>query len=220
MKPPLAFAARRSLLTAVPLLAAAKPLTALTSMTGLAGMTALSLLAGCAAPKRERSAGELDALKRVRFEDTPEGARAVLDDSILFEFGKAEFAGAADAVFDVLRPAFAKARGQIIVEGHTDGVGASAFNLELSRRRAERVREELIKRQIAPERIVARGMGSSKPRRSPETSETDRRLNRRAEFLFPGETVASLGGRELEQSSDSRLSQLDKLLGSDDGPKK
>lgn len=194
------------------------PLTARRQALAAAVMPLVALVAGCAAPPAPPTpppprSGELDALRRLRFEDTPDGARAVLDDSILFEFGKADFAGAADTVFDLLRPALAKARGVIIVEGHTDSVGSPAFNLELSRRRADRVREELIKRQIAPERVVARGLGATKPRRTPEVTEADRRLNRRAEFLFPGETVASLGGRELEQGSQSRLEQLDQLLG-------
>lgn len=175
-------------------------------------------LAGCAKPPAPPPPEDPDllALKRLRFEDTPDGARAVLDSSILFEFGKAEFSNdSAELVMDLLRPAFQRARGLIIVEGHTDGVGTAAVNQDLSRRRAERVREELIKRQIAPERVVARGMGSSKPRRTPEVNERDRRLNRRAEFLFPGETVASLGGRELEQSSDARLEHLSRLLGAE-----
>lgn len=195
-----------------PLRAFAPACTRRIAITGVASLAAAAL-AGCATP---RSDAELDALKRVRFEDTPDGARAVLDESILFEFGKADFAGSADAVIDALRPVFARARGSIVVEGHTDSLGAPAFNLDLSRRRAERVRDELIKRQVAPERIVARGMGSSKPRRSPETTELDRRLNRRAELLFPGETVASLGGNELERRSDSTLQQLSRSLGDKD----
>lgn len=179
-------------------------------------MAAGALLAGCATPRPD---AELEAIKRVRFEDTPDGARAVLDESILFEFGKADFAGSADTVLDVLRPVFSRARGNIVVEGHTDGVGTTAFNLELSRRRAERVRDELIKRQVAPERIVARGLGSSKPRRAPETSDRDRRMNRRAELLFPGETVASLGGDDLEKRSDSMLQQISRVLGEKPGDK-
>lgn len=183
-----------------------------TRWPGAGALAALALLAACATPQPQRSEAEIEALKRVRFEDTPDGARAVLDEVILFEFGKAEFTGSAEPVLDVLRPAFAKARGLIVVEGHTDSVGTAAFNLDLSKRRAERVREALVKRQVPPERISARALGSSKPRKTPETTDADRRLNRRAEFLFPGETVASLGGRELETQADSRLTQLGKTL--------
>lgn len=179
---------------------------------GLAALIVLATLAGCASQPAPLTDAEAEALKRVRFEDTPSGARAVLDESILFEFGKADFASSADPVLDVLKPAFARARGQIIVEGHTDSIGSAAFNVDLSKRRADRVREALIKRQIPPDRVVARGLGSSKPRRSPESTDDDRRLNRRAEFLFPGETVSSLDGREMERQSESRLAQLGKTL--------
>lgn len=168
--------------------------------------------AGCATTTPERGAAEMEALKRVRFEDTPDGARAILDESILFEFGKTEFVSAADPVLDVLKPAFARARGQIIVEGHTDGVGSASFNQDLSRRRAERVREALIQRQVSPDRVTIRALGASRPRRSPEVTEDDRRLNRRAEFVFPGESVASLNGRELERQSETRLAQLGRVL--------
>ena len=180
-----------------------------------AAALAMAALFGCATPPPQapqRSAAEVEAFKRVRFEDTGDGARAVLDESILFEFGKAEFAGSADPVLDVLRPAFARARGLIIVEGHSDGIGTAAFNLDLSKRRADRVREALIQRQVPPERISSRGLGSSKPRKSPEINDDDRRLNRRAEFLFPGETVASLDGREVERHAETRLSQLSRVL--------
>jgi outer membrane protein OmpA-like peptidoglycan-associated protein len=149
----------------------------------------------------------------VRFEDSPEGARAILSESILFEFGKTTFANAAEPVLDVLRPAFDKARGRIIVEGHTDSIGSDAANLRLSVERAEKVRQAIVARQVPPNRVEARGLGKTKPRRSPEVSDQDRQLNRRAEILFPGETVDSLGGREIEGRADSVLGQLSKALG-------
>lgn len=179
------------------------------ALAGFAGLLLAASLGGCASSPTQ---AEIDAAKKVRFEDTGEGARAVLDESILFEFGKAEFAHSAEPVLDVLQPAFAKARGQIIIEGHTDSVGNDAFNRTLSKRRADKVREALIQRRVAPERILARGMSSSKPRRSPEVTDDDRRVNRRAEFLFPGETVSSLGGAELERRSESRLAEVSRTL--------
>lgn len=170
------------------------------------------LLAGCAAPTVQKSQAELDAMKRVRFEDTPDGARAILDNSVLFKFGTADFDSAADPVLDVLKPAFNRARGQIIVEGHTDSIGSAAINQKLSLLRAERVRDAVIKRQFSPDRLVAKGLGSSKPRRSPEMTEDDRRQNRRAEFLFPNETVASLDGKKIEQEVDS-LAAIKNMFG-------
>lgn len=169
----------------------------------------LTTLWGCAS---QPSAAEADARSRVRFEDSPEGARAILSESILFVFGKSDFANAAEPVLDVLKPAFAKARGKIIVEGHTDSIGSDAANKRLSVERAEKVRAAIVARQVPPNRVEARGLGKDKPRRSPEVSEQDRQLNRRAEILFPGETVDTLGGREIEGKADSVLGQLSKAL--------
>lgn len=173
------------------------------------------LVVGCATPppaEPQRSASEVEALKRVRFEDSPEGARAILDESILFKFGEAEFLGSADPVLDVLRPAFAKARGQIIVEGHTDTRGGDAYNLQLSQKRADKVRAALIARQVPPARVVSKAMGKTNPRRAEATDE-DRRLNRRAEIVFAGETVQSLEGKAIEQRAEGVMDQLAKALG-------
>ncbi|MFO1330115.1 MAG: OmpA family protein [Rubrivivax sp.] len=171
----------------------------------------VSTLWGCAAP--QPSAAEVEARQRVRFEDSPDGARAILSESILFEFGKTTFANAAEPVLDVLKPAFTKARGKIIVEGHTDGIGTDAANKRLSQERAEKVRAAIVARQVPPNRVEAKGLGKDKPRVTPEVSDQDRQLNRRAEILFPGETVDSLGGREIEGKADTVLAQLSKALG-------
>ena len=67
-------------------------------------------------------------------------------------------------------------------------------------------------RQVPPHRVQARGLGKDRPRRSPEVSDQDRQLNRRAEILFPGETVDTLGGREIEGNVDTVLANLGKAL--------
>lgn len=173
-------------------------------------LLAASLLWGCATPP---SAAEIEARKRVRFEDSPDGVRAILAESILFEVGTANFANAAEPVIDVLKPAFAKARGRIIVEGHTDSTGSDALNRRLSIERAEKVRTAIVARQVPPTRVEARGMSKDKPRRSPEQNDDDRQQNRRAEIVFPGETVDSLGGREIEGKAQNVLAELSKALG-------
>ena len=163
--------------------------------------------AGCAAPPPPPApappppAPEPEVRNRLRFEDSPEGARAILPDSILFDTGKSVLSPAADPVLDLLKPAFAKARGKIIVEGHTDTTGSDALNKRLSLERADRVRGAIVARQVPPNRLETRGLGKDKPRRTPEVNDEDRQANRRAEILFPGETVDSLGGREIEELS-------------------
>lgn len=49
------------------------------------------------------------------------------------------------------------------VEGHADEQGTSAYNLDLSRRRAQAVRDRLIARGIDPARLEAIGTGEARP---------------------------------------------------------
>jgi outer membrane protein OmpA-like peptidoglycan-associated protein len=72
---------------------------------------------------------------------------------------------------------------QIEIHGHTDNVGAEGSNQELSERRAQAVRDFLISRDIAADRLSIRGFGESAPIASNERS-AGRRENRRVEFLI------------------------------------
>ncbi len=73
---------------------------------------------------------------------------------------------------------------EMIVEisGHTDNVGSRKSNIELSIRRANAVKEWLVKRGIEPERIQTKGYGPDRPV-APNNSEENKRKNRRIEFL-------------------------------------
>lgn len=64
------------------------------------------------------------------------------------------------------------------VAGHTDSVGDDAFNLDLSRRRAQAVLGYLESKGVAPGRMTAVGYGESQPIADNETEE-GRALNRR-----------------------------------------
>jgi outer membrane protein OmpA-like peptidoglycan-associated protein len=52
---------------------------------------------------------------------------------------------------------------EVAVVGHTDRVGAVAFNDALSLKRAERVRELLVQRGLAAERVAVAGRGEREP---------------------------------------------------------
>jgi outer membrane protein OmpA-like peptidoglycan-associated protein len=69
----------------------------------------------------------------------------------------------------------------IVVEGHTDGIGSDAYNLKLSRRRADAVRGYLTEHGIAASRIRTEGFGKSKPVASNENAD-GRAQNRRVEL--------------------------------------
>lgn len=72
---------------------------------------------------------------------------------------------------------------RVEIGGHTDAYGPDAYNLGLSKRRAERVRDYLIKGGADPNRITAVGYGEGKPKDTNENME-GRRLNRRIEFTI------------------------------------
>ena len=69
------------------------------------------------------------------------------------------------------------------ISGHTDLAGNAAANLKLSTDRAESIRLYLMDRfGIQPERITAKGYGSTQPVVQPEVTDRDRQVNRRVEF--------------------------------------
>jgi outer membrane protein OmpA-like peptidoglycan-associated protein len=70
---------------------------------------------------------------------------------------------------------------RIKIMGHTDSVGKDAANQKLSEGRANAVRDDLIERGVAPERIEAIGYGESRPIDTNDTEE-GRQNNRRVEI--------------------------------------
>jgi OOP family OmpA-OmpF porin len=71
----------------------------------------------------------------------------------------------------------------IIVGGHTDDRGTPLSLMQLSQARADSVRQYLIQKGIAPERLQARGYGQERPIDSNGTS-IGRENNRRIEFII------------------------------------
>ncbi|MCB1670624.1 MAG: OmpA family protein [Gammaproteobacteria bacterium] len=107
-----------------------------------------------------------------------EVARVELD--VLFEFDRAEVRA---PYFPEIQEVadFMNQYPDVIVEleGHTDSVGTESYNLDLSQRRADAVRQVLIDRyNIQASRISATGYGESQPVASNETP-AGREQNRR-----------------------------------------
>lgn len=101
---------------------------------------------------------------------------------INFEFNKATLTSEAKGSLDKVA---AGLRGQstmsLLIEGHTDSVGADTYNLKLSKQRAESARAYLIESGIEGGRLTAAGMGESQPVGSNKTAD-GRAENRRVEF--------------------------------------
>lgn len=71
----------------------------------------------------------------------------------------------------------------VLVEGFTDSTGSTAYNQELSARRANAVRDALLQMGIAADRISLRGYGESYPVAGNDTA-ANRQLNRRVEIVL------------------------------------
>lgn len=102
-----------------------------------------------------------------------------------FESNKATLTPKGIAVLDQLVPVLqGDPQASIEIGGHTDSFGAPEYNLDLSRRRAEAVRDYLMKRGLA-NRFTAVGYGATKPRTKEQTQAALQR-NRRIELRVTG----------------------------------
>jgi outer membrane protein OmpA-like peptidoglycan-associated protein len=110
--------------------------------------------------------------------------RIVLEERVLFDFERSRVKTAAKPVLDAIVKLFGQHPEweKIRIEGHADARGDAQYNLELSQRRAENVRKEMIGLGIPDGVIDAVGFGAEKPRDLREDEEGFRR-NRRVEFV-------------------------------------
>lgn len=71
----------------------------------------------------------------------------------------------------------------VMIEGYTDSTGSAAYNQDLSKRRADAVRTELVSGGINPQRIVTKGFGAESPVADNATA-SGRQQNRRVEVVI------------------------------------
>ncbi len=128
------------------------------------------------------AAAETDA-RSLLIKDLMEKGKAVTSD-ILFDVDKDIIKKESFAVIDQFGAALQKnASLKIRIIGHTDGDGAAAYNLELSKKRAAAVKEYLmINHNVDGSRIVTDGKGATQPVADNNT-ESGKSKNRRVEFI-------------------------------------
>jgi outer membrane protein OmpA-like peptidoglycan-associated protein len=94
----------------------------------------------------------------------------------------------------------------ISVEGHTDSTGTDEYNLKLSQRRADSVRNYFTANGIAETSIEAHGMGKDNPVASNDSA-SGRQQNRRVEMVVNGEVIGEpLGAPSAQLGTNSGLS--------------
>jgi outer membrane protein OmpA-like peptidoglycan-associated protein len=112
------------------------------------------------------------------------GMVITLSGSVLFASGKAELLPAAQAKLNEVATALTNQDpdAKIVIEGHTDSRGSADLNQRLSQQRAEAVRNYLVSRGIASERVTAMGLGSAQSIADNASAE-GRANNRRVEIV-------------------------------------
>lgn len=150
----------------------------------------------------------------VAIEREPEAVIEPLTVTIGFPDGGFELSEAATAALTAaLESAAMKAGGPITLGGHTDSAGADSANLRAATRRAQAVRDWLVERGVAEERITLVAFGEQNPvapnaRPDGTPDEAGRAQNRRVELAIavPAGTPAAA-----EPADDETL--VDELTG-------
>ena len=144
------------------------------------------------AREAEQTRAEIDQflreLSELQGKMTERGIVLTMSD-VLFAFGKAELASGAVRNVDKLAEFLEKhPERNVLIEGHTDSVGSDEFNLTLSQKRADAVKETLVAKGVSPDRLLTKGYGKQFPVASNET-DSGRQLNRRVEVVILEEGV-------------------------------
>ncbi len=103
---------------------------------------------------------------------------------IYFDFASATIKPESEPVLKEIADAMAKNPSwKLSIEGHTDNIGNDASNVELSKRRAEAVKQALATRyHVDPATLATAGFGATRPK-EPNTTAEGRARNRRVELV-------------------------------------
>ncbi|MFV0283018.1 MAG: outer membrane protein OmpA [Castellaniella sp.] len=116
----------------------------------------------------------------------PTASKVVLNADTFFDFDKATLKPEGRQVLDqVAQQAGSINLETVIATGHTDSIGAQAYNQKLSERRASTVKQYLISKGVPADRIYAEGKGELQPVASNKTRQ-GRAQNRRVEIEIVG----------------------------------
>ena len=144
------------------------------------------------AAEQGKAAALANELASLKAQQTDRGVVLTVGD-VLFAAGKAEVGPGAQRSIDKLAE-FLKAypKRNVLIEGHSDNVGNEEFNIKLSQQRADAVRDLLVARGIALQRIRTKGYGPKFPVVENDTA-AGRQQNRRVEVVVLNEGATADG---------------------------
>lgn len=113
----------------------------------------------------------------------PVGEKLLILHGINFEFDSAKIKEDSETILDEAAGTLeANPSMKVSIEGHTCSTGSEEYNLGLSQRRADAVKDYLISKGIAGERLSTAGKGEEDPI-APNDMKEGRSKNRRIEFV-------------------------------------
>ncbi|WP_456342780.1 OmpA family protein [Thermovibrio sp.] len=135
-------------------------------------------------PEVKPSQPPITESKPVAVVKEPEKVKVVMKDTVLFEFNSYKLKPEAKEMLrKVAKTLNENPDTVIVVAGYTDSTGSFDYNVKLSEKRAEAVRNELVLNGVDPTRIVVFGCGPKHPI-APNNTPEGRSLNRRVEILI------------------------------------
>jgi outer membrane protein OmpA-like peptidoglycan-associated protein len=139
----------------------------------------------------QRASAAIASLEKIALvKEEARGMVITLNGSVLFATGESTLLPIAkDRLHEVALALIDNPGGGIVVEGHTDAIGSQSRNEDLSRRRAESVRDYLVTQGIEVNRITAIGLGPNRPIADNTTPE-GRANNRRVEIVVQRDSSA------------------------------
>jgi outer membrane protein OmpA-like peptidoglycan-associated protein len=112
---------------------------------------------------------------------------------IQFETGKAVIRTSSYSILDeIVKVMNEHSYYMLKIDGHTDNVGNPASNQVLSEKRANSVKDYMVKKGISENRMTTQGFGDTKPM-VPNTTTANKALNRRVEFMIVFEQEVPAG---------------------------
>lgn len=134
------------------------------------------------AEKRAKEALE-NLAKMASIKEESRGMVITLSGAVLFPSGQSVLLPAAMSSLDNVVTALKSTPDRnIMVEGHTDSVGQRSYNMDLSQKRAQSVRDYLVGHGLPTEIVKAQGLGPDRPIADNSTAD-GRANNRRVEII-------------------------------------
>lgn len=108
-----------------------------------------------------------------------------LPSDVLFAVNSATLRPEASSLLAAIAAQIVATTGPVEVDGYTDSTGTAAYNLALSKRRAQAVARRLEADGVPAARITVQGFGEADPV-APNTTPSNMALNRRVDVRFGG----------------------------------